>query len=91
MLIGERGGEPVGVVRFDVDDGVAVVSIYLAPGHSGKGDGGKLLLAAEAWLAQEVPRVQTVAADVRPGNEASAKMFMRCGYKNHFDRFSKSL
>ena len=91
MLIGERGGEPVGVVRFDVDDGVAVVSIYLAPGHSAKGDGGKLLLAAEAWLAQEVPRVQTVAADIRPGNDASAKMFMRCGYKNRFDRFSKSL
>lgn len=79
LLIGERDGIAVGVVRFDrTTADTAEVSIYLTPGSVG--GGGPLLLAAERWLAAAVPGIENVTAVVLAGNETSERLFARCDY-----------
>jgi RimJ/RimL family protein N-acetyltransferase len=91
LLIGERNGEEVGVVRFDLHGTSAEVSIYLAPGHAGGGDGGDLLAAAEFWLAEERPEIRTLDAHVLRDNARSHGLFAAAGYRPSSTKYSKSL
>jgi UDP-2,4-diacetamido-2,4,6-trideoxy-beta-L-altropyranose hydrolase len=83
LLIGEQSGQGMGVVRFDLADDRSEISIYLAPGSTGRGLGPELLCSAESWLRREFPRVRCVEAQVLGHNVASRKMFESAGYRQH--------
>ncbi|HMP56309.1 MAG TPA: GNAT family N-acetyltransferase, partial [Novosphingobium sp.] len=89
LLIGEVGGRPVGVVRFDRLGTDAEVSIYLVPQRMGQGAGPGLLLAAENWLKSSRRQVKMIKAVVLEGNAASLRLFERCGYARQSIHFSK--
>jgi UDP-2,4-diacetamido-2,4,6-trideoxy-beta-L-altropyranose hydrolase len=89
LLIGERSGQPVGVVRFDVEGIAAEVSIYLVPQELGRGSGGALLCAAEAWLRQHRPELTSLRAQVRADNPPSHRLFERCGYTRQATEYAK--
>jgi L-amino acid N-acyltransferase YncA len=91
LLIGMLNGSPAGVVRFDLADGRAEVSIYLAPATTAPGLGGELLLAAEEWLRKNRPEVSELQARVRGDNERSARLFAGAGYGVHSTQYSKRL
>jgi len=93
LLVGESGGTPVGVVRFDRQGDCAEVSIYLVPGAvtAARGQGSALLLSAEEWLARSHPQVKTVKAEVLDGNQPSLGLFERCGYARDSYVFLKRL
>lgn len=91
LLIGQAGGEPVGVVRYDVVGDSAEVSIYLAPGQSGRGVGSALLIAAERWLSVRRPDIATVVAEVLAGNVASQRLFAGCGFERMACRYRKRI
>jgi RimJ/RimL family protein N-acetyltransferase len=91
LFIGERDGVPVGVLRFDIQDATAEVSIYLVAGHSGRGEGGALLRAGEDWMAREQPQVHELSAQVNSGNRASHRLFERCGYAPRATRYTKRI
>lgn len=91
LLVGEQDGQAVGVVRFDVGDGAADVSIYLAPGLEGHGRGSDLLEAAEAWLAARRPAVQALKARVLRDNRNSHGLFAACGYRRISTEYAKEL
>ncbi len=91
LLIGEHGvGNPVGVVRFDLENNVAKISIYLVPNMHRKGMGTPLLYAAIQWL-KENSTVELVHAYVTPANLASLKMFREAGFTPNGFRFSLEL
>ncbi len=79
LLIGEIGGEPVGVVRFDRRSDVIRVSVYLSPQGKGQGHGPRLLLAAHEW-ARRQGHAGKVFAEIRPANAASVAAFEAAGY-----------
>lgn len=81
LLIGCRDGDPVGVVRFDVRNGTAEVSIYRVPGVGGGNLGRGLLSRAEAWLLGCRSDVTSFEAKVLRGNRASSSMFLDAGYE----------
>src|SRR5690606_18833715 len=81
LLIGERQGRPVGVVRFDVQGDNAEVSIYKVPTEARRGVGSDLLAAAETWLGHNCPSVCVLRAHVLPDNLASQRMFRAAGYE----------
>ena len=91
LLIGEYGGAPVGVVRFDVraDEPEAEVSIYLVPDERSAGRGRALLAAAERWLAAERPGVRCIRAQVLGGNRASHSLFANAGYQLESSHYLK--
>jgi UDP-2,4-diacetamido-2,4,6-trideoxy-beta-L-altropyranose hydrolase len=91
LLIGEHEGSPVGVVRFDVKDQVAEISIYLVPGTQPFGRGRSLLQCAERWLAANCPAVARIRAEVLAGNERSKGLFLGAGYQCEFASYSKKL
>ena len=80
LLIGERDGHPVGVVRFDVEGTEAEVSIFLTPGTHRPGTGSALLSSAERHLASARPEVTHCRAQVLGDNRRSHGLFAGGGY-----------
>lgn len=91
LLIGECRGEPVGVVRFDVNADEAEVSIYLVPNQQGKGLGAELLLAAEQWLAVSRSNVRSIKAETLGSNQLSHRLFRVCGYQTRSALYAKKV
>jgi UDP-2,4-diacetamido-2,4,6-trideoxy-beta-L-altropyranose hydrolase len=91
LLIGEDADGAVGVVRFDLQDTTAEVSIYLAEPRLGQGLGPGLLRAAEHWLEQHRPQVEALEAEVLAGNTPSDLLFARGGYALCAKRYTKRI
>ena len=91
LLIGEAGGQPIGVVRFDIDSTRALVSIYLTPMQLGHGWGAWLLRDAEQWLRTTRPEIQAIDARVLDANVTSRRMFDSLGYQRVQQIYSKHL
>lgn len=81
LLIAERAGRPVGVLRFDRTPGhVARVSIYRVPGESTEGVGTEMLRAGAEWVERQWPDVRGFEAEIRTDNARSIAAFERAGY-----------
>ena len=80
LLIGYIGETSIGVVRFDLKDKSAEISIYLIPGNSRKGLGTKLLLAAEKWLESTCPEIREISAEILTSNPISQQFFIKNGF-----------
>lgn len=91
LLIGEVDGRAVGVMRFDLAEAAAEVSIYLAPDAGGRGLGAELLSAAEVWLSQNVAGVERLEAEVLGDNALSHRLFARGGYERVATQYRKRL
>lgn len=91
LLIGEDVQGPVGVVRFDVTGNRANISIYLVPQRIGSGMGLQLLMAAQEWLALQVPAAVEITARVLAENRRSAAMFESAGYRLAEHEYRKPL
>ena len=91
LLIGEQNGQALGVIRYDIDQDIAEISIYLVPGNAGKGVGGSLLEAGEQWLSVEHSEVRFIHATVHNDNIASMKMFQSMEYYPHQSLFRKKI
>ena len=89
LLIGEQDGSAAGVVRFDIDDARAEVSIYLRDERRGELLGKQLLSAAETWLAKSQPQVTTVLAQTLGDNQYAQRLFIDGGYTHDTSGFSK--
>ena len=91
LLIGSINNQPIGVVRFDIENDVTEVSIYLVPNGRSVGQGKNLLSASERWLKINCPKVLRINASVLAENEASRKMFSGLGYHIKAIGFEKDL
>jgi RimJ/RimL family protein N-acetyltransferase len=85
ILIGQIEGQAIGVVRFDIRENFADVSIYRVPDSGHHGIGKSLLCEAEAWLKLNHPHVVAVHACVLQANERSKKLFEKSHYVKHAD------
>lgn len=91
LLIGQRSGVPLGVVRFDIQRDEAEVSIYLVPGSRAPGTGSQLLHQAERWLVSSRPDVRRCRAHVLGTNVPSHRLFTYSGYEIESTLYSKRL
>lgn len=78
ILIGSDNGKLIGVVRFQVENGAATVSVSVDKDCRGKGYG-------TALIEQGIRYMRTVGVDsflalVRQGNGVSVKAFKRAGF-----------
>jgi RimJ/RimL family protein N-acetyltransferase len=80
LLIGESGGQPVGVVRFDMLGPSARISIYMAPERALEVRGADLLGAAEQWVICNRPEVREFTAKVLAENAPSHGLFQGAGF-----------
>lgn len=91
LLIGLDADEAVGVLRFDHEGDRAIVSIYLVPGRSGRGDGARLLRAGLRWLTSHRPATRRVDAEVLKANDPSQHAFEAAGFMPHTLTYRHSL
>jgi len=91
LLIGEKAGVPIGVVRFDAKNDEAEISIYLTPEKASSGLGLDLLHSAEHWLVDKHPETRIIRAQVLGENDRSMKFFIKAGYKMESADYSKRL
>lgn len=82
VYIAESGDAPVGVVRFDVDkDGIAVISVAVAPDARLRGIGATLIEQGTCEFAA-TGGCRTVLAYIKPENERSSRAFEKAGYRH---------
>ncbi|NSX08980.1 UDP-2,4-diacetamido-2,4,6-trideoxy-beta-L-altropyranose hydrolase [Pseudomonas lini] len=91
LLIAEADDGPVGVLRYDLDDARAEVSIYLFEGRFGLGWGRALLARGEAFVTAHWPSLQAITAQVLPANQASLKVFREAGFTQSACSFTRVL
>jgi len=80
LLIGERSGVPVGVLRFDVKGPTASVSIYLDPQHTKSGIGPVLLQAGIKWVREYASEISWIYATILEENIPSQRLFRDAGF-----------
>ena len=81
IYIGENAaGHPVGLVRFQIQDVRAVMSVNVAPQFRGQGWGRELIAFSLRSLARE-STVRRVEAFVKPDNQASLRVFEASGFR----------
>ncbi|RLB70833.1 MAG: UDP-2,4-diacetamido-2,4,6-trideoxy-beta-L-altropyranose hydrolase [Deltaproteobacteria bacterium] len=92
LLIGERDGQPVGVLRYDFHSlAEAVISVYLVPGCHGQGLGSSLIMAGSRWLRRHYPACEQVVAEVLAGNQAGRQVFFEAGFIEYYGVFREVL
>lgn len=80
-FIAEDGtGQPVGQVRFVVEDAEAVVSVVIDGRQRGQGLGTTLIAAGTGELFAATD-VRLIRAYVKPTNSASCRAFLKAGYR----------
>ena len=72
---------PAGQIRLDVADGVADVSLAVAPERRGHGLGTAMLRQALASVRSEWPGEVRLRAQVFADNAPSLRLFQRCGFR----------
>jgi UDP-2,4-diacetamido-2,4,6-trideoxy-beta-L-altropyranose hydrolase len=92
LLVAEdAGGQPVGVLRYDLAGDQAEVSVYLSPERMGLGYGEAILRAGERWLGRAHPEITRFRATIRPENVASRTVFGRLGYGEAYGIYTKDM
>jgi RimJ/RimL family protein N-acetyltransferase len=91
LLIGEIESGPIGVLRYDVLENIATVSVYLDPTQYGHGYGAALLMEGERWLRSFRPEVSYLRAEILPANVASRRAFAKSGFLERGTLFEKSM
>ena len=80
LLIFELGQDPVGVLRYDVTDNEALVSVYLDPQQVNLGLGNELLLMGAKWLNDNNIGASRLIAEIHDENESSIRAFSKAGF-----------
>jgi RimJ/RimL family protein N-acetyltransferase len=75
----EDSDRPVGVLRFDLEDQEATVSLNIAPTFRGRGIGQEALRRGCALIAEQ-GAVESLTAHIKPDNAASLRAFEQAGF-----------
>ena len=78
LLIAESNQQAVGVIRFDLKDNQASISIYKTPINV-KTFG--LIKKVTSWFFKKYPEIISITADIIPDNVKSYEAFFSAGYK----------
>ncbi|MCH2547443.1 MAG: UDP-2,4-diacetamido-2,4,6-trideoxy-beta-L-altropyranose hydrolase [Alphaproteobacteria bacterium] len=89
LLIGLVNEQPIGVVRFDMQEDSALVSLYTLPHVYGRGNA--LLQTAELWICTHYPHINRLTADALTDNAAAHRYLAKAGYHKDDNGYSKAV
>jgi len=91
ILIGELDDIPIGVIRLDISENEAEISIFMNPNLVSRGFGSEILLRAEKFLKTNIPSISILNAEVLGDNIASHGLFFKGGYTQKFTKYIKRI
>lgn len=91
LLIGEYKDKSVGVVRFDLQNDSAEISIYLVQENENNGLGLPLIRSAEKWIYKHRSGIKKLNANVLESNKLSQGFFIKAGYTPETRMYYKEL
>ncbi len=91
LLIGEYQNKSVGVVRFDLQNDSAEISIYLVQDNETNGLGLPLVRSAEKWICEHRSEIKKLNANVLESNKLSQGFFIKAGYTPDTRMYCKEL
>lgn len=71
----------IAVVRFDINESGALISINLNPSHRGKSLGKESLIQSIKFFSKKYPLIKKLFAEVNEENVASKKTFLGVGFE----------
>lgn len=80
LLIGSIKGQEIGVLRYDLQPTLAIISVYLVPLQYGKGLGTRLICTGNEWVRKYLPFIEKIHAMILPNNLASHNAFKKAGF-----------
>ena len=80
MYIFEKDDKKVGVIRFDINSGVAKVSVMLNPYFFGKKFGAVIIRIGTEKFMHDCKEIKKVIAEIKKTNKASLKAFLKADY-----------
>jgi RimJ/RimL family protein N-acetyltransferase len=80
LMCERKDGEPIAVVRFDVEEQSAKLSINISPLERGKGLAPKCLALAKDYFEKQYPFISKIIAEIKTSNLASRKSFEKVGF-----------
>ena len=86
FLIIEKTNIPVGVVRFDINNDEATISIYKDPDATEFLD---LIKHSSNWLKENHPKINKIFAEIISGNDRSYNGFINAGFELFSSRLCK--
>ena len=72
--------KPVGQIRFDIEDNIAVINYLVSPDYRGEGWGERILRLGIRHLRMEIPDIVLLKGYVKKTNGASVTSFIRCNF-----------
>lgn len=78
--------ESIAMVRFDIKDDTAIVSINLNPEMRGTGLGKACLNSSIEFFTSKYSSVNTLTAEIKPDNIASHKTFAAVGFSQVYTK-----
>ena len=86
----------IAVVRFDINESRALISINLNPSYRGKSLGKESLIQSIKFFSRKYPLIKKLFAEVNEENVASKKTFLGVGFEkfkveNHVGYYLKNL
>ena len=82
----------VGQVRLILNtDGSAVIDYSVDKAYRGLGYGIRMLSLLKETVHKDHPAIKKLIGQVKSGNTASEKCFLKCGYKEVFKEYEISL
>ena len=93
LLAFNESDEPIGTVRYDIDQSSlsAEIDIYLNPDCFGLGYGTALLNESIEYLKNARSQLIKVVAKVLPQNITSCKVFEKSGFVNQYNCYEHNL
>ncbi|MCF7844241.1 MAG: GNAT family N-acetyltransferase [Kiritimatiellales bacterium] len=80
IFIAENAGEPIGQVRFDMEDSKATISVSIDPAQRGKSLGTELIMIGCNRLFSTT-NTMLIDAYIKPDNAASIVVFKKAGFE----------
>ena len=91
LFVVENNNTAVGVLRFDVEDNAAEISIYLDPEKTRRGIGTQAIQIGCQWLKENCANVKKIRAEILKDNVVSQKVFAKMGFDLVYEVFEKEI
>ena len=78
----DRNGK-IAIIRFDISESNAVISINLNPSHRGKGLARSCLIGSIEFFSKEYTKIKNLIAEIKEDNIASQKTFLGIGFTKY--------